>query len=307
MMPAGADLSSAVRRLCADAGACACGVAAAGEVTPEDMALLDAWLAEGRHGCMDYMERWRDLRADPRTLLPGARSVLVCAFSCRQQQHSAHIADYALGSDYHAVLRARLEPVAEAIRAMCGGETRVCVDSAPLRERYWAMRAGVGAPGLNGKIFVPGAGCDVLLAEILCTAELPPDAPAAPSACTACRRCVEACPAGALDGSGGVDARRCLSCLTLEWRGPLPAGTDLHGRLAGCDVCSRVCPANRGDALPVAELLPRPDVLALTPAAAAAMGRGAFGRMFAGSALMRLRHGGLRRNADAILHIDKTC
>lgn len=291
-----------ISSLCAGAGACAWGVAEAAPVDAADMALLDGWLAAGRHGCMDYMERYRELRADPRTLLEGARSVLVCAFACRQTRHSNCIADYALGDDYHTVLRLRLEPVAAAIAARFGGLTRICVDSAPLRERYWAVRAGVGTTGLNGKLFVAGAGCDVLLAELLCTAPLPATPGPAPAACTGCGRCVRACPAGALDGRGGVDARRCLSCLTLEWRGPLPDGTDLHGRLAGCDVCSRVCPANRGEAPVIAELQPRPAVLALTPAEAAAMGRGAFGRMFAGSAILRLRHGGLRRNAENILN-----
>lgn len=289
--------SATVSRLCASAGACACGVAAAAPVGADDMDILDRWLAAGRHGCMAYMERYRDLRADPRSLLPGARSVLVCAFACRQSSHSPFIADFALGTDYHTVLRERMEGVASALRYAFGGDTRVCVDSAPLRERYWAVRAGVGTIGLNGKLFVPGAGCDVLLAEILATAALPPTPAAAPQACGACRRCVEACPARALDGRGGVDARRCLSCLTMEWRGPFPPGTVLRGHLAGCDVCSRVCPANVGEPPVLPELQARPVLLALTPAAVAAMGRGAFSALCSGTPLMRLRHSGLRRNA----------
>lgn len=295
-----------IASLCAAAGACRSGVARAGAVDAADMALLDHWLADGRNGCMDYMERYRELRADPRTLLDGARSVVVCAFACRQDRHNPHIADYALGSDYHSVLRMRLEPVAEALRGHFGGDTRVCVDSAPLRERYWAVQAGVGTTGLNGQLFVPGTGCSVLLAEILCTAELPATPPLDEKMCTGCGACVRACPVQALDGQGGVDGRRCLSCLTLEWRGPLPEGTNLHGHLAGCDICARVCPANHGHApaAVVSELQPRPEILGLTPAEAATMGRGTFGRIFSGTALMRLRLAGLRRNARLIMLSD---
>ncbi|MDE6271218.1 MAG: DUF1730 domain-containing protein [Muribaculaceae bacterium] len=290
-----------IAALCAAAGACRSGVARAAAVDPADMALLAGWLAGGRNGCMDYMERYRELRADPRGLLEGARSIVVCAFACRQQHHNPYIADYALGSDYHSVLRMRLEPVAEAISERFGGQTRICVDSAPLRERYWAVKAGVGTTGLNGMLFVPGIGCSVLLAEILCTAELPATQPLDEKMCNGCGACVRACPVHALDGQSGVDGRRCLSCLTLEWRGELPEGTRLHGRLAGCDTCTRVCPANKGDAQVLPELQPRPEILALTPEEAATMGRGAFGRIFNGTALMRLRLAGLRRNARLIL------
>lgn len=300
------DTSSHVAALCATAGACASGVARVAKVAGSDMELYRRWIADGAHGCLDYMERYDKLRSDPGTLLEGARSIVVCAFSYRQTVHNAWISDYALGTDYHTVLRERLEQVAEAIRAAYGGETRVCVDSAPLRERYWAVCAGVGTTGLNGRLIVPGAGSDVVLGEILTTAALPPSQPLPESLCDGCGLCVQACPAGALDGTGRVDARRCLSCITIEQRGDLPAHVSLHGRIVGCDTCSAVCPASRreasrGAAHTVPELQPRPDVLALTPASAAAITRGRFNAIFGGSAVMRLRQAGLKRNARRVL------
>ena len=292
--------------LCHEAGACAWGVAAAAPVSPDDRHIYEQWLQRGAHGPMAYMERYPELRSDPRTLLEGARSLIVCAFSYLQPHHSPYISDYALGSDYHGVVRERLERVAAAVRAAAGGETRVCVDSAPLRERYWAVRAGVGTVGLSGKLIVPGAGADVVLGEVLTTAELPTTPPLSVELCDGCGRCVEACPAGALDGRGGVDARKCLSCLTIEHRGDFPRGTQLHGRLVGCDVCSRVCPASSREAMSgapvvVDEMLARPEVLALTPEEAATMSRGRFNSMFRRSAVMRLRLDGLRRNALHVL------
>ena len=294
------DVRALLDSLCRSAGACRWGVADAAPVATADAALYDAWTARGAHGCMAYMERYADIRRDPRLLLDGARSVLVCAFSYRQPVHSVHISDYALGADYHGALRERMERVAAALREALGGDTRVCVDSAPLRERYWAVRAGVGTTGLSGRLIVPGAGADVLLAELLTTAALPPSAPLDRPLCDGCGACVRACPAGALDG-------RCLSCLTIELRGELPEGTDLHGRLVGCDVCSAVCPASRREAAQgcpgvIDELHARPEVLALTPADAAAMTRGRFKALFARSPVMRLRLDGLRRNAFHILN-----
>ena len=289
-------LNRKLAEMCAEAGAAAWGVAAAEPVGEADRRLYSAWLADSRHGPMNYMERYADLRFDPNGLLEGVRSIIVCAFSYSQTNHNPWISDYALGDDYHAALRRRLQPVADEIERTFGGHTRICVDSAPLRERYWAQRAGVGRCGLSGKRLVPGIWAEVFLAEILTEARFAPTPPIADEVCTRCGKCVKACPTGALDGCGGVDARRCLSCLTVEWRGPFPPHTDLHGRLVGCDMCSRVCPLSQGGAT-VAELQPRPEVLAMTPERALALTRGGFKATFAGSAIMRLRLDGLRRNA----------
>lgn len=285
--------------MCRAAGAVAWGVSDAGPTDSADSAIYDSWLERGMHGPMAYMERHSELRRDPRLLLPGAQSIVVCAFAIRQSVHNPYVADFALGDDYHDVLRTRMEGVARGIREALGGDTRVCVDSAPLRERYWAVRAGLGNTGRNGRLIVRGIGSDVLLAEVLTTAALDSTPPAEEfEGCTGCDACMRACPAGALDGSGAVDARRCLACLTIEHRGELPEGTRLHGRLAGCDICARVCPANaRPIPEPVEELRPREASLALTPDTALAMTQEEFSAAFRGSPLKRLRLAGLQRNA----------
>ena len=183
-----------------------------------------------------------------------------------------------------------------------GCATRVCVDTAPLRERYWASKCGVGFRGLNGHLIVPGKGSYMLLGEILATAPLP-STPALDRDCGLCRRCVAACPAGALRPDGTVDARRCLSYLTIEHRGALPEGTDLHGRLYGCDACAMACPHNACSTAPetLPELRPRAAVAALTAREAAVMTQEQFSAIFTHSAIKRAKLAGLQRNACALM------
>lgn len=206
---------------------------------------LEDWLAQGRNAGMDYMRNHGELRRWPQLLLPGAKSMVIVAFPYRTDiPVKLKIAQYARGEDYHKWVRRMLKAYARQI----GGEWRVCVDSAPLRERYWAQRAGLGTVGLNNQIAVHPYGTYVFLGTILTTVELPAYAPAEqPAACSECQRCVRACPGQCLDAEGtALDARRCLSYLTIESREPLPDG--LENRF-GCDICQEVCPRNAG-ALP---------------------------------------------------------
>lgn len=232
-------------------GACAAGVCEAEAVGAEARRLLDDWLARGCHGTMDYLERNRELSADPSALLPGCRSIICAAYAYGGHGRSELFADYALGRDYHKELKSRLKPVARELeRLVTGSRTRICTDSAPLRERYWAERAGLGRTAHNGLLAVPGFGTKVLLGEILWT-HLPEGSSTAPGipaegVCTQCGACVRACPQGALDGKGGLDARKCLSYLTIEYRGELPRELRLPGRIFGCDICQDACPLNRG-------------------------------------------------------------
>ena len=296
---------------CLDAGAHSCGIVRAEPVSDADWALFTAWRDAGRHATMAYMERNDEVRRDPRLLIEGpvapdgtrtglANTLIVCifAYDSTPSDTTALIADYACREDYHRSLRRALAPVCTRITDVYGGQTRICVDSAPLRERYWAVRAGLGHTGRNGQLTVPGLGAHFLIATIAWTGTVclaGPTATAAaanptanPTACSGfpsqqsgqqtacsgfpsqqsgqhtacsgfpsqqsgqqgaaaalcgtCRRCVEACPQHALDGTGSVDARRCLSFLTIESRNPLPEGTRLAGQLFGCDICRKVCP-----------------------------------------------------------------
>jgi len=299
-----------VRHLAGEAGAVACGFAVAAETDADADARYDAWTASGSHAGMTYMERNTALRRDPRTLLDGARTVMVMAFSYAPSHRHPLFSDYALGDDYHDVLRSAAEAVAGEMRARHGGDTRICVDTAPLRERYWAVRAGLGFIGLNNQLIIPGFGSKVFLTEILWTVGVPPDAPCEAS-CLRCGACVRACPGRALHPDGAaLDARRCLSYLTIEHRGDFPDGIvpDLHGRrIYGCDICQDVCPHNDPGTLAAAaaatlpQFAMRPAIDALrTPDDVAALTAETFATTFRGSAVKRAKLAGLLRNAAAI-------
>lgn len=277
------------------AGAVACGIAVADRVGDGDRDAYMSWLAAGRHAGMDYMERNTDLRFDPQLLEPDTRTVIAAAFNYRQPKPSPLIAEYALGRDYHYVIRGRLGRAAEAICKRLGGRARVVTDSAPMRERWWAQQAGIGYRGDNGLIIVPGYGSAVLLGFILWSGEAAPDSPSQQQ-CLHCGACREACPGRAIGSDGLVDARRCLSYLTIEHRGDFPLHMPRMPKLYGCDCCRNACPLDRGPLTGIPEFMPDPLIAALTPAQMAAMGSGEFRRTFACSPLQRLRLQGLRRN-----------
>lgn len=288
---------------CADAaGIDRLGFAVAGEVDACCREEYERWIAEGCNAGMGYLERYPDVRNDPRKLLEGARSVISCAISYwhpeRQAPGAPRIGLYAHGDDYHDVVRCALEEVAAAIRERYGAECRVCVDTAPIHERYWAAKSGVGFRGANGTLIVPGVGSYCFLGEIVTTLDLSATPPLENSVCEQCGLCVKACPGGALRGDGTIDCRRCLSYMTIEHRGDFPDGFTTGGRLAGCDTCQEVCPHNktprpgRHPGLGLRDSLKHltaADIIALTPDTYAAI--------FKGSALKRLKLAGLRRNA----------
>lgn len=292
------DEKDAVREIVLASGACRVGFAEADSVDDEDMARYSAWLSDGKHGEMTYLEKYEDLRRDPATLLEGAETIICCAFDYRTPVRHELFADYALGEDYHDVIRRRLSAAAEILKSQFGGETRVCVDTAPVRERYWAARSGLGFTGLNGQLIVDGIGSKLFLAEILWTKSVEPDESRLAEACCGCRACVEACPGRALDGQGGVDARRCLSYLTIEYRGELPADVCLSGRIYGCDICQDVCPYNNSDQVSkVGEFMPSAELMSLGIDDIRHMEQSSFKSIFGHSAVRRTKITGLQRNA----------
>ena len=317
-----ADLSdiSTIRAILREAGAVAVGVVEAITVDPGVTDAYDKWLSRGGHAGMSYMESHGNLRSDPRKLLPDARSVIACAFSFAPAPEDdiapGCIAAYAYGLDYHDVLRARLQEAIRKIDPHAEASWRICIDSAPIHERYWARKAGIGFIGRNGALIIPGHGSMVFIALVLTSLSLPADSPSEDQ-CAGCGRCLEACPGHAIATDATVDSRRCLSYLTIEHRGPhtspeslatlsTPAGVRC---LFGCDICLRVCPHNRQiPATDIAEFRPLPALRRLTEENTSpdslrtrcrTLSQEEFSRIFKGSPIKRTKLAGLRRNAGA--------
>ncbi len=267
------------------------------------------WLAAGRHGTMSYMARQVAQRTDPRRLLPGARSIVVVTLPYPDEvpfPHRGHgkISRYARGRDYHKVLRPPLKKLAEFISA--GGRWRCwhSVDTGPILERDWAEAAGVGWIGKNGLVIDKELGSWCFLGVLVTDRAYLPDAPATDH-CGTCRACLDACPTGAIFQPRSVDARRCISYLTIEHRGPIQDQFrgQLHGWVFGCDICQEVCPYNtralRPRSDPHPDFTPRPlpeDLREL-----AALDDQEFHARFSGTAVTRTGRRGLVRNARFLL------
>jgi epoxyqueuosine reductase len=214
----------------------------------ETYAIFSQWLANDHAAGMDYMSRHAAQRVDPRRISPSALSVVAAALRYPVNQKPGDgFSSCAWGRDYHDVMRGQLRTIATLLRNTGHAATaRICVDSAPLLEREWAVRAGLGWRGRQGQIVNQQLGSCMVLGFILTDVELAPS-PQAINRCGTCRRCLDACPTGALLPNGLVDAHRCISYLTIEHAGDIPGARqpDIGSALFGCDACTAVCPWNR--------------------------------------------------------------
>ncbi len=282
------------------------GFAAAGVLRaeePETWSVFRAWLDGGHHGGMAWLERDAEARRRFDAILPYCRSILSVAMAI-DPGPPGNVARYARGEDYHRVVRRRLHAVAAELRPAVpkGTHFRVCVDTAPLLEREIAVRAGLGFLGKNGLLIVPELGSHVVLGELLTDAELastvePADSPF--DRCGTCIACLDDCPTNAFLAPRLLDARRCLSYLTIEARGDFTPGQEssLSGQLFGCDICQDVCPWNarpRGTG-------PHAPAASLDPAEIAELTQEMFEARFGDTALSRATLQGLVRNARAAL------
>ncbi len=297
---------------------------------PESVLHFRRWLTEGRHGEMGYLERNAGKRIDPQQLLPGARSVITLAASyhslnCRgglpegafhagavpiedganwrprtENGRCGLVARYARYRDYHDVLGTRLKQLADFIAERSGEGIRSiwCVDTGPVLERDFAQRAGLGFIGKHTNLISRRLGNWIFLSEVITTLELAPDRPER-NYCGKCSRCISACPTGAIKAPFQLDARLCISYLTIELKGPIPVElrSAVGNRIYGCDDCLAVCPWNRfarEGRLMKAHAQPElttPDLLELL-----ALDEAAFKRRFSGTAMLRTKRRGLLRN-----------
>ena len=242
-----------IRKLLLDSGAVAVGFAMAGEIDSAVHEDYVKWIGEGYNADMDYLKRHIPLRHHTDHVLPGAKTVISLAYDYYPEKflppENASISAYAYGDDYHGALREILSPLVKDLQKKLGGEWRICIDSAPVAERYWAMKSGIGRRGVNSSVIIAGAGAFCFLVEILTTLSIPPDKPS-DAFCDNCGECIRKCPGKALRGDGTMDARRCINYLTIEKKGEFsPEEEKLvsegSGYLFGCDVCLRVCPHNK--------------------------------------------------------------
>ena len=291
----------------------------AGVTTPDPpphLTVFEHWLADGRHGEMDWLaaERSRQRRADPRLILPECRSILVLGIAyppspseSEESEDKGKVASYAWGDDYHEVLPKRLQALGHFIETQVGHpvSNRWYTDTGPILEREMAQRAGLGWIGKNTCLINPQKGSYFLLAEILLGLELPPDEPILNDLCGSCTRCLEACPTSCILPDRTIDAGRCISYLTIELKGVIPL--DLRPQMGdwvfGCDICQQVCPWNQRFAVPSQEasFTPRPGVARPALDAELALSSEEFNRKFKGNPVMRSKRRGYLRNVAVAL------
>jgi len=289
-------------------GFMSCGIAKAVQLD-EDAVRLEQWLKKGHQGGMQYMERYFDLRIDPRKLVPGARSVITLLlnyFPGEEQQAAApKIAKYAYGTDYHFVIKDKLNELLAFIKENIGDVNgRGFVDSAPVLERSGAVRSGLGWVGKNGNVLTRHMGSFFFIATLITDLELLADAPFATDHCGTCTRCVDACPTQAIVSPTEVDASKCISYLTIELKDvliPSEFHSKMEGWVFGCDICQDVCPWNRfSKQNQETAFTPIPEILNLSLKEWEAMSEATFNKTFKNSPLKRTKWKGMQRNIGAI-------
>jgi epoxyqueuosine reductase len=283
----------------------------AAEPLIEEQEHLKAWLGSDFHGEMAWMEREPEKRSDPRLIFPEARSVIVVALNYfTKHEHAVDatkgkLSRYAWGDDYHDVVREKLNELLVWIKTKCpSAEGKICVDTAPMMDKAWAVRAGLGWLGKHSNLITTDFGSWVFIGEILLNLELEYDAATVEDHCGTCTACLDACPTSAIVEPYVVDSRKCISYATIELRDehlPADVATNMESWFYGCDICQDVCPWNRFEK-PTNELRFEPrngetsialeEVLSLTPES--------YATRFRRSAIKRAKLLGLKRNAAAL-------
>ena len=287
----------------------ACGIAQA-TALEEESAHVEQWLESDCEGEMGYLTRNKEKRYDPRLLVEGTKSIVTVLYNYYPKQRIGDsdkfkIAKYAYGADYHDVLKRKMHQLLEGIEAQTGKleGTRLFVDSAPVLDRAWAVRCGLGFIGKNTTLIHPKKGSFFFIGHLFLPIELEGTGKPLTNRCGRCTKCLDACPSGALEAPFHIDARKCISYLTIEYKGSL-AGIDpktFNGWMYGCDICQDVCPYNRF-ALPNREpdFQPSERLIAMHDEDWERLSKEDFDALFKHSAVQRAGYEGLKRNIDFI-------
>ncbi len=287
----------------------ACGIASA-RALDEESALVEQWLDEGREGEMGYLTRNKEKRYDPRLLVEGTKSIVTVLYNYFPKQQigdNGHykIAKYAYGADYHDVLKRKMRQLLERIETQTGKleGTRIFVDSAPVLDRAWAVRCGLGFIGKNTTLIHPKKGSFFFIGHLFLPLELEETGKTMANHCGRCTKCIDACPTGALEAPFQIDARKCISYLTIEYKGSLE-GYDpkrFNGWMYGCDTCQDVCPYNRFSLPNIEpEFQPSEQLLAMKEEDWKSLDKEGFEALFKHSAMQRAGYEGLKRNIKFI-------
>jgi epoxyqueuosine reductase len=302
------EQSSMIKAEASRLGFDGCGIASA-EYLPEEENRLLHWLHEHFHGSMRYMENHLEKRTDPTKLVEGAKSVISVLLNyyspeVAKSPEAPVISKYAYGEDYHPVMRTRLKLLMRFINeSVTPAQGRAFVDSAPVLDRAWAVRTGLGWIGKNTNLISKDKGSFVFIGSLVVDIPLHYDQPHSQDYCGTCDLCLKACPTQAIIAPRQLDARRCISYLTIENKGEIDAAfrDKFRNRLFGCDMCQDVCPWNRkATSHQVKEFNPLPHLMDMTRAAWDEMEERQYNELFARSPIKRTGYAGLKRNLDFI-------
>ena len=283
-----------------------CGIARAGFLE-EEAPRLEAWLNKGMHGEMQYMENYFDKRLDPRLLVDGAKSVISLGLNYYTGERQADllapkISKYAYGTDYHLVIKEKLKCLLEVINEKIGEvHGRAFVDSAPVLDKAWAKKAGMGWIGKNTNLINTKTGSFFFLAELIVDMELEYDIPPTADHCGTCTRCIDACPTEAIVAPYVVDGSRCISYLTIELKNEIPQQFQgkMDNWMFGCDVCQDVCPWNRFSVLTQEPAFkPNNELLEMDKRDWEEISADVFAKVFKNSPVKRTKLAGLKRNIE---------
>ena len=272
----------------------------------EEAPRLEKWLKENRNGEMKYMENYFDKRLDPRVLFDGCKSVVSVLLNYYPEQtqndpEAPKISKYAYGEDYHFVIKRKLQELLDFIQQEVGEvEGRLFVDSAPVMDKAWAKKSGLGWIGKNSNLISRGAGSFFFIGELLLDIDLDEDHEVA-DFCGTCTRCLDACPTGAIIQPYVVDGSKCISYFTIELKDAIPVAMkgQFDNNMFGCDICQDVCPWN-SFSKPHQEstFVPHPDLLSMTKQEWKNISKETFDKLFKNSAVKRTKFNGLKRNID---------